>query len=291
MNRECFEACCRQFGDFAGKIVVCFGDFRQTSPIVKDGTISESIDACIQSSEFWPGVDSCNGHKKFVIEKLTINMRLEKLNRDLLARLESIDSEIALDETSAMRQEELGRLRLECVNDRDRQVAYAKMILQIGDGVQMYDQDEDPDIEMVDNDPRLCSSSLCISNLTTFTQIDREDITEDYLRSDPNFLTEQQIELLDECKLNPYEGKSIKTINELLDLKFMEFASHSKKIALDQMYPFGFDAEAMQKRTILATTNDQVKYICIYILIVIHNIHGMQIYLYKNMYYIIIFIL
>lgn len=224
-----------------------------------DGTISESVDACIQCSPYWPGdEDNQQNQKKFVIEKLTINMRLEKLNQELSARLESIDSEIALNQTSVRRREELANLRLQCVSDRDKQVAYAKMILQIGDGVQMYDQNDDPDIAMVDNDPRQCSTSLCISNITTFTQIDKEDITEDYLRSDSNFLSETQIELLDECNITPNEAKSIIIKNELFDLKFKEFASHSKKIALNEMYPDGFDADVMQKRTILATTNDQV---------------------------------
>ena len=241
-----------------------------------DGTISESVDACIQCSPFWPGVETKYGQKKFVIDKLTINMRLEKLNRELLTKLESIDAEIASNDTSVMRQAELTDLRTECVSDRDKQEAYAKMILQIGDGVQMYDEVEDPDIEMVDNDPRACSSSLCISNLTTFTQIDREDITEEYLRSDPTFLLEQQLLLLDECNATPDECFSIKMKNELFDLKFVEFASHSKKIALEHLYPNGFDADAMQKRTILATTNVQVR-------LYIHKYYT-SIHIYTNIY-------
>ncbi|GKC73401.1 ATP-dependent DNA helicase PIF1-like protein, partial [Tanacetum coccineum] len=41
---------------FGGKVVVLGGDFRQTLPVVRKGTKSETLDACITNSPIWPSL-------------------------------------------------------------------------------------------------------------------------------------------------------------------------------------------------------------------------------------------
>ena len=62
---------------------------------MKDAMIAESIDACIQSSVFWPDYEPL-GEKKFEIKKLIIHMRLEMLKILIEARLLEIDTAIAV---------------------------------------------------------------------------------------------------------------------------------------------------------------------------------------------------
>ncbi|XP_076897094.1 uncharacterized protein LOC143550302 [Bidens hawaiensis] len=52
---------------FGGKVVVFGGDFRQILPVVTNGTRSECVNACINSSYIW---------SKFIVLNLTKNMRL-----------------------------------------------------------------------------------------------------------------------------------------------------------------------------------------------------------------------
>lgn len=53
----CVEEACRlaTHSDlpFGGKIVILLGDFRQTCPVIKSGSKSQIIDACIKSSPLW----------------------------------------------------------------------------------------------------------------------------------------------------------------------------------------------------------------------------------------------
>ncbi|GKB40121.1 ATP-dependent DNA helicase PIF1-like protein [Tanacetum coccineum] len=50
---------------FGGKVVVLGGDFRQTLPVVCNGTKSETIDACLTNSPLWPSL-----HKLYLKENM-----------------------------------------------------------------------------------------------------------------------------------------------------------------------------------------------------------------------------
>lgn len=75
-HRFAFEAVDRTLRDlldvhhepFGGKVVVLSGDFRQILPVVKKGTPSDTVDACLKSSELWT---------LFSQEHLTVNMRVQ----------------------------------------------------------------------------------------------------------------------------------------------------------------------------------------------------------------------
>ena len=73
MNRYAFDAIDKMLRDvcknellFGGKIMVFGGDFRQTLPIVKHGSIDDIVNQCVVTSKLWP---SC---KRFELSK---NMR------------------------------------------------------------------------------------------------------------------------------------------------------------------------------------------------------------------------
>uniref|UniRef100_H3G651 ATP-dependent DNA helicase n=1 Tax=Phytophthora ramorum TaxID=164328 RepID=H3G651_PHYRM len=76
-HRHAFEAVDRTLRDvldneaepFGGKVVVLSGDFRQILPVVKGGSATETIDACLKSSELWP---------LFQKVRLTENMRVRR---------------------------------------------------------------------------------------------------------------------------------------------------------------------------------------------------------------------
>ena len=73
---ECVDRClkdiCNTNKSFGGKYVILVGDFRQRLPIVKHGTRSDIIKACVKSSKLWP---------KFKQLKLTKNLRLLDANK------------------------------------------------------------------------------------------------------------------------------------------------------------------------------------------------------------------
>lgn len=54
-----------------GILMVLAGDFRQTLPIVKRGTMADEIDACIKSSNLWSNIECF---------QLKTNMRLRQGN-------------------------------------------------------------------------------------------------------------------------------------------------------------------------------------------------------------------
>lgn len=197
--------------------------------------------------------------KKFEIHRLIVNMRLERLKESIAARVVALDVEITDVNTEDTQRERLIVLRDSCKSDYDKQVAYAKMLIQIGNGEVNFNQHDDPNIELIDHDEMNHLSRLCISNITTFTQINRDAITEDYLQDHLDLMTAEDFALLAECNLTPDMAKSIKIKNDLLQSKFELLAGRSKRVALDELYPGGFDADVMQKRTILATTNKQVR--------------------------------
>lgn len=67
MNRKCIEAVNRTLQDIreneslmGGLLVVFAGDFRQTLPVVKRGTIVDEINACLKSSKLWKYVQKYN---------------------------------------------------------------------------------------------------------------------------------------------------------------------------------------------------------------------------------------
>ena len=66
VNR-CLQDVCNNNKSFGDKYVILAGDFRQTLPIVKHGTRSDIVEACVKSSKLWP---------KFKQLKLTKNLRL-----------------------------------------------------------------------------------------------------------------------------------------------------------------------------------------------------------------------
>jgi hypothetical protein len=51
---------------FGGKVVVLLGDFRQTCPVIRNGSRAQTVDACIQSSPLW---------EHFTIRRLTQAVR------------------------------------------------------------------------------------------------------------------------------------------------------------------------------------------------------------------------
>ena len=66
-NKDIFESVQRSLSMCSKQIFVCAGDFRQILPVVKRGSETDCIAACISSSIYWP---------QFEIMKLSINMRL-----------------------------------------------------------------------------------------------------------------------------------------------------------------------------------------------------------------------
>ena len=83
MHRHAFEALDRSLRDimgqidpknfdipFGNKIIVFGGDFRQTLPVVKNGTRYDIVNASFNRSLLWQNVS---------IMKLTINMRIMRL--------------------------------------------------------------------------------------------------------------------------------------------------------------------------------------------------------------------
>ena len=98
------EAVLRKVRASDGPIVfVCLGDFRQILPVVPDGNHNDILQACISSTQQWP---------YFRVLKLTTNMRLTGLDASRL-NANSTNEEIL---------------------DIDRQRAYAKSLLDIGEG-------------------------------------------------------------------------------------------------------------------------------------------------------------
>jgi hypothetical protein len=200
--------------------------------------------------------------KKFEIHKLEINMRLEMLNIAISAKVDAYDLELQDITLTDIERQRLTILRDECNADYSKQVAYAKMLLQIGNGEVSFDQEEDPNIELSWLDEKEHSSDLILSAITTFTQVDVETVTEDYLvEQRPDLLTLEDVNLLAECNKHPDTAKSIKRKKDLFDLKFKQLAGESKRAALAHLYPTGFDVTKMEKRTILGITNTQVIFI------------------------------
>ena len=119
-HRNCFEAAYQACNKFEGKVVVCFGDFRQIAPVVEGGTKQEIINACIQSSEYW---------KYFRIHILTKNMRLEHMKihcREELTALESPQTRLELTD------QEFIEKQITIQKALDTQIAYGEMILALG---------------------------------------------------------------------------------------------------------------------------------------------------------------
>ena len=100
-HKSLYEAAYRALDGFAGKVLICMGDIRQIMPVLKRAERQEIENSCISSSYLF---------YKFQILKLTINMRLQKLEQNF----------------STLTQEEK--------NDFKLQKAYGEMILAIGEG-------------------------------------------------------------------------------------------------------------------------------------------------------------
>ena len=100
-HKSLYEAAYRALDGFAGKVLICMGDFRQIMPVLKRAERQEIENSCISSSYLF---------YKFQILKLTINMRLQKLEQNF----------------STLTQEKK--------NDFKLQKAYGEMILAIGEG-------------------------------------------------------------------------------------------------------------------------------------------------------------
>jgi tRNA A37 threonylcarbamoyladenosine biosynthesis protein TsaE len=64
---HCFKTVYEYFDCFKGKIIICLGDWKQTPPVVKYGSVSDICKASIINSPIW---------SLFNVFKLTINMRL-----------------------------------------------------------------------------------------------------------------------------------------------------------------------------------------------------------------------
>ena len=54
---NCVEETCRYVTrcnlPFGGKVIVLLGDFRQTCPVIQNGSRQQVVDACIKSSPLW----------------------------------------------------------------------------------------------------------------------------------------------------------------------------------------------------------------------------------------------
>jgi len=100
-HKSLYEAAYRELDGFAGKVLICMGDFRQIMPVLKRAERQEIENSCISSSYLF---------YEFQILKLTINMRLQKLEQNF----------------STLTQEEKKDFKL--------QKAYGEMILAIGEG-------------------------------------------------------------------------------------------------------------------------------------------------------------
>jgi len=97
------------------------------------------------------------------------------------------------------------------------------------------------------------------SGITTFTEINREQVTEEYLQEHSELLSAEDVEILEECRVNPNAAKTIKMRKKLLESQYLALATASKLHALSQLYPAGhLNADIMMKRTILASLNSQV---------------------------------
>jgi len=70
-HRDCFESVYQVLNRFKGKVVICSGDFKQTLPIVPNGTKRDILNACIFTSSLWN-----NFTYKFTLRE---NMRLLKI--------------------------------------------------------------------------------------------------------------------------------------------------------------------------------------------------------------------
>jgi PIF1-like helicase len=58
----CIDDVCCQIMDkptilFGGKIVILLSDFRQTCPVIRQGTCTQVVSASIRSSPLWPHFD------------------------------------------------------------------------------------------------------------------------------------------------------------------------------------------------------------------------------------------
>jgi len=64
---HCFKTVYEYFNGLKGKVIICLGDWRQTAPVVKYGSVADTCKASIINSSVW---------NLFEVHKLTINMRL-----------------------------------------------------------------------------------------------------------------------------------------------------------------------------------------------------------------------
>ena len=100
---HCFKTVYEYFDFFKNKIIICLGDWRQTPPVVKHGSEKEICQASILNSAMW---------HIFNVYKFSINMRLF----GIIKTNDNIDN-----------------------NYIHRQKQYAKMLLNIGEGI--YDNE------------------------------------------------------------------------------------------------------------------------------------------------------
>ena len=73
-HRALYEAAYNALEGFKGKILICMGDFRQITPVIKQAERQEVYASCISSSHLW---------YEFKVLRLTINMRLHAIGAHL----------------------------------------------------------------------------------------------------------------------------------------------------------------------------------------------------------------
>ena len=131
-HKEVFEAAYRALDGFQNQVVISFGDFRQITPVVQNGSRLQIVNASIVSSSIW---------RKYEVRNLTTKMRLLGLGND-----------------------RRDTLLPDQINFLQRQQQYADMITSIGEG-RLKGSD------CISPDKLLGSQTISIPNIQVFTDI------------------------------------------------------------------------------------------------------------------------
>ena len=146
-HKDIYHAVSKATHGFAGKILICMGDFRQIMPVVPRGNRMEQVNACISSSPLW---------SEFIQKKLSVNMRLQ-------ARIERCN---ALMSSGMLSPEEYD----EEFSNIQHQQDYGELITGIGESK----YNDVPGINVLTDDVGL-GSTLCTANLSYIIQPDYEE--------------------------------------------------------------------------------------------------------------------
>jgi len=143
-HREVFEAAYTALQGFAGKVVICMGDFRQILPVIKRATREQVVTSCIISSPHWSLFDTFS---------LQINMRLQAFKESLQRRRTILLAQRADVEHEIHHLQQM----------YEQQCAFGQMIKSVGESA------SHDDAEIINYDVDNCEYTHLMHNMSYYT--------------------------------------------------------------------------------------------------------------------------